>query len=182
MLHEIGCGKPDALFSGANPPLGRSRQSLRYGQGTGVLKRNGADYPLRAQRFRTAPADSFAIDNIRYQTHRATIWTGWRHLQPRTLSRMRRVLHRARGVRPLVIRRRTIFIRRIEARRHARLSLGFFLARSMRQGEVSGAADMFIADLGRGLPRRQGARRLDDGEITSDPIQLVFDRESGDGR
>src|SRR5258708_37874950 len=95
MLHEIGRGEPDAVLADANPPLRRSRQGLRYGQGAGVLERNCADYALRAQRFRAAPADSLAIGHIRYQTYRATIWTGWGHLQPRTLGGMRCAPRRA---------------------------------------------------------------------------------------
>src|SRR5258708_1030193 len=147
MLHEIGRGEPDAVLADANPPLRRSRQGLRYGQGSRVLERNCADYALRAQRFRTAPAASLAIDHIRYQTYRATIWNGWGHLQPRTLGGMGRALRRARCARRLAIRRGTILIRRLEARGHARMSLGFFFARSMLQGEVSGATGICIAEL-----------------------------------
>jgi hypothetical protein len=52
----------------------------------------------------------------------------------------------------------------------------------MRQGQLSSTMDMFIADLGLGLPRRQCARRFNDRQITSNPIQLVLDRERGDDR
>jgi hypothetical protein len=52
----------------------------------------------------------------------------------------------------------------------------------MRQGQLSCTMDMFIADLGLGLPRRQRARRFNDRQITSNPIQLVLDRERGDDR
>src|SRR5258708_12022393 len=126
MLHEIGRGEPDAVLADANPPLRRSRQGLRYGQGSRVLERNCADYALRAQRFRTAPADSLAIDHIRYQTYRAAIWTGWGHLQPRTLGGMGRALRRARCARPLPIRRGTILIRRSVGRGHPGKILSIF--------------------------------------------------------
>src|SRR5258708_24735235 len=149
MLHEIGRGEPDAVLADANPPLRRSRQGLRYGQGSRVLERNCADYALRAQRFRTAPADSLAIDHIRYQTYRATIWNGWGHLQPRTLGGMGRALRRARCARRPAIRPGTILLPRLEARRPARTRLGFFLARSTPQGEGTGATDIFIAGLRR---------------------------------
>src|SRR5258708_22920339 len=122
MLHEIGRGEPDAVLADANPPLRRSRQGLRYGQGSRVLERNCADYALRAQRFRTAPADSLAIDHIRYQTYRAAIWTGWGHLQPRTLGGSGRALRRAPCARPLPIRPGPSLVRRIEGLRHAPMS------------------------------------------------------------
>src|SRR5258708_36897833 len=119
MLHEIGRGEPDAVLADANPPLRRSRQGLRYGQGSRVLERNCADYALRAQRFRTAPADSLAIDHIRYQTYRATIWNGWGHLQPRTLGGAARAPRGPRCARRLPIRRGTRFARRPDAQRRA---------------------------------------------------------------
>ena len=50
----------------------------------------------------------------------------------------------------------------------------------MRQRQLSGTMDMFVADLGLGLPRRQRACGFDDCQITSNSIQLMFDRESGD--
>jgi hypothetical protein len=52
----------------------------------------------------------------------------------------------------------------------------------MRQRQLSGTMDMFVADLGLGLPRRQRARRFNDRQITSNSIQLMFDREGGDDR
>src|SRR5260370_22990445 len=176
MLHEIGRGEPDTLLAGASHPLRRSRQSLWYCQGARVLERNCADYGLRTQRCRPAPTDSLAIDHIRHQTYGAAIRTGGRELESGTLGGMRR----ARGGRSLAIGRGTILTRRSEVRGSARRTLGFFLPRSMRQGELSGAADMFVADLGGALPRRQGARRFDDGKIAANPIQLVFGRERGD--
>ena len=63
----------------------------------------------------------------------------------------------------IVIQLGRILIARTDAFRTRHSAVRFTLARSMRQGEFGGAADVFLADLGRRSPSRHGAGGLDDG-------------------
>ena len=172
MLHEIGSGERHSLLADASPTLRRRSESFCNSQGASVLEGDCADDALGRQRFCAAPTGSVAINKIRHQANRTTIWGRRCDLQSRNL----RLLLPGRRRRFRAIRWGTILSRWTEVRCGTRLTLRTLLSRSMHQGQFGGLTDMFLVDLGRGLPRRQGTCGLDDGEITSNAIQMMFHR------